>query len=60
MNYTEKQIDTIALQVMKDIDWPYNIKKGPSSFETTIEEQYEKYKKLMDLRKINTKYLLFG
>lgn len=31
---------------MKDIDWPYNIKKGPSSFETTIEEQYEKYKKI--------------
>jgi hypothetical protein len=44
MKMTEKEVAKIAIQVLNDIKWPYDAKKGVRPLETTLEEQYEKYK----------------
>lgn len=39
MKYTLEQIKDIAMQIMKDIAWPYDESKGIRPFECNLEQQ---------------------
>ena len=46
MIQTKEQIIEIAKQVMADVEWPYDQKKGVVAIFVSLEEQYERWKNM--------------
>jgi hypothetical protein len=59
MKQTEEKVASIAIKVINDVGWLFDKSKGVRPLSTSLEEQYEKYKKFEGFEKNKHKIFAF-